>query len=168
MVKHLPNMITVCRILGSVFLLFCPVFSVPFYALYLFCGLSDMADGIIARKTNHTSELGAKLDSAADVLFMAASFIKFLPHIQLPGWQWIWVIAIGIAKISNLIRSTIYRNSFFSLHTPLNKATGLLLFLLPLTLPFIELKYSSAVVCSIATLSAIQERYRPGTDRTVV
>ena len=33
----------------------------------------------------------------------------------------------------------------------------LLLFLLPLTLSFIELKYSSIVICSIATYAAIQE-----------
>ena len=35
--------------------------------------------------------------------------------------------------------------------------SGLLLFLLPLTLSFIELKYSSIVVCSVATCAAIQE-----------
>jgi len=166
--KHIPNMITGCHILGSVFMLFFPVFSAPFYILYLLFGLSDMADGAVARKTNHTSELGAKLDSAADVIFAAASFMKFLPLIQLPGWLWIWVIAIGIIKISNLILGVIYRKTFLSLHTILNKTTGLLLFLLPLTLHFIELKYSSVVVCSIATLSAIQEGYHLGTGREVV
>ena len=40
----------------------------------------------------------------------------------------------------------------------MNKITGLLLFLLPLTLHFIDIKYSSLLVCSIATFSAIQER----------
>ena len=37
--------------------------------------------------------------------------------------------------------------------------TGLLLFILPLTLEFIEIKYCLIAVCIIATISAIQEGY---------
>ena len=39
----------------------------------------------------------------------------------------------------------------------MNKATGPLLFLLPLTISFVELKYTAIVACAIATISAIQE-----------
>ena len=39
----------------------------------------------------------------------------------------------------------------------MNKVTGGLLFLFPLTLGLIELKYSAVIVCSIATVAAIQE-----------
>ena len=39
----------------------------------------------------------------------------------------------------------------------MNKITGLLLFLFPLTLNFIELKYSAIVLGFVATFSAIQE-----------
>ncbi|MGX8715761.1 MAG: CDP-alcohol phosphatidyltransferase family protein [Lachnospiraceae bacterium] len=46
------NAITIFRMAASIVLLFCPVFSPIFYALYLIAGLSDMVDGIIARKTN--------------------------------------------------------------------------------------------------------------------
>ena len=46
------NAITGLRILVSMGLLFSPVFSPIFYGLYLVAGLSDIADGIIARKTN--------------------------------------------------------------------------------------------------------------------
>lgn len=49
--KQVANIITLCRILGSIGLVFCPVFSACFYGVYLFCGLTDMADGTIARKT---------------------------------------------------------------------------------------------------------------------
>ena len=45
------NAITIFRMAASIVLLFCPVFSPIFYALYLIAGLSDMVDGIIARKT---------------------------------------------------------------------------------------------------------------------
>ena len=69
MKKQIANIITVCRILGSVGLLFCPVFSACFYGLYLFCGLTDMVDGAIARKTGAASTFGARLDTVTDVLF---------------------------------------------------------------------------------------------------
>ena len=43
--KALANSITMIRILCSIALLFCPVFSLAFYALYLTAGVSDMVDG---------------------------------------------------------------------------------------------------------------------------
>ena len=95
MIKHIANILTAFRILGSILLLFFPVFSEVFYSIYLLCGFSDMIDGTIARMTNSASEFGAKLDTAADIVFV--------------------------------------------------------------TLSFVELKYSSVVVCSIATFAAIQE-----------
>ena len=73
MKKHIANILTGFRILGSMLLLFFPVFSEAFYALYLLCGFSDMIDGTIARKTNSVSEFGSKLDTAADLSFVAAS-----------------------------------------------------------------------------------------------
>lgn len=157
MAKYIANILTGFRILGSVLLLFFPAFSVGFYIIYLFCGFSDMIDGTIARKTNSTSEFGAKIDTVADLLFVAASIIRLLPAIHIPGWLWIWGGGIAVIKISNIILGYASKKQLISLHSIMNKITGLLLFLLPLTLSFIEAKYSSVAVCSIATFAAIQE-----------
>jgi len=157
MKKYIANILTSLRILGSVFLLFFPAFSVEFYCFYIICGFTDMIDGTIARKTNSTSEFGSKLDTVADIVFVTASLIKVLPTINIPWWLLIWGIIIAIIKIANIILGYVFKKQFISLHTILNKITGLLLFLLPLTLSFLELKYSSIVVCSIATFAALQE-----------
>ena len=157
MIKYIANIVTGCRILGSVLLLFFPVLSVEFYIIYIICGFSDMIDGSIARKTNSTSELGAKIDTVADLAFVTVSLIKILPTIHIPGWLWIWGLVIAIIKVGNIIWGYVSKKQFISLHTIMNKITGLLLFLLPLTLSFIELKYSAVVVCFIATFAAIQE-----------
>lgn len=157
MIKNVANILTGFRILGSILLLFFPVFSVSFYSIYLLCGLSDMIDGTIAKKTNSASEFGAKLDTVADLLFVAVSLIKLLPIIHIPGWLWIWGSAIAIIKIGNIIWGYVSKKQFIALHTIMNKITGFLLFLLPLTLSLVELKFSSLVVCSIATFAAIQE-----------
>ena len=164
MLKYVANIITSFRILGSILLLFFPVCSLKFYIIYLLCGFSDMIDGTIARKTNSVSDFGAKIDTAADLVFVAVSFIKLLPNIHIPWWLWIWSGTIAIIKIINIIWGYISKKQLLSLHTIMNKATGLLLFLFPLIIFFVELKYIAIVVCSIATLSAIQEWFYIATE----
>ena len=116
-----------------------------------------MVDGTVARKTNAVSEFGAKLDTASDFIFFAVALIKLLPVIHISKWIWVWIVIIAIIKIFNVILGFAYTKKLISLHTVMNKITGLLLFLLPPTLQFIEIKYSFAVVCIIATIAAIQE-----------
>ena len=157
MSKYIANIITSCRIFGSILLLLFPAFSVAFYIIYLFCGFSDMIDGTIARKTNSASKFGSQLDTIADLVFVVVSMIKLLPVIHIPRWLWIWGGVIAVIKISNIIWGYVSKKQLLSLHTTMNKVTGLLLFLLPLTISIMELKYTAIVVCSIATFSAIQE-----------
>ena len=159
MTKRIANILTSCRILGSVLLLFFPAFSLGFYIIYFFCGFSDMLDGTIARKTNTVSSFGSKLDTAADFVFMAVCVVKLLPKMNIPVWLWIWIAVIAIVKFTNIIWGFIRRKKLVDYHTFLNKTTGLLLFLLPLTLQFIVLTYSLAVVCTMATIAAIGEGY---------
>ena len=144
------------------------MFSAGFYGLYLFCGLTDMADGTIARKTGAASTFGSRLDSVADFLFAAVSFGKLLPVMGLPVWIWVWVAAIAAVKLVNLVRGFLRRKQIPSLHTVLNKVSGLCLFLLPLTVAFVELRYTVPVVCAVATAAAIQEGYYIATGRDIV
>ena len=157
MKKQIANIVSSFRILFSICLLFCPVFAVGFYCTYILCGFTDMVDGTIARKTNSASEFGARLDTISDFIFFVVSFIKLLPVIHIPKWMLVWVVVIAIIKICNVILGFIYKKKLISLHTVMNKITGLLLFLLPPTLQFIESRYSFAVVCIIATIAAIGE-----------
>ena len=168
MKKNIANMITGVRILGSILLAFIPAFSVPFKAVYLTCGLSDIVDGALARKTHSSSSLGAKLDTVADFLFAAVSLAKLLPYIPVPRWLQQWIATIALIKAANIGLGFIRNKRLMSVHSAMNKVTGLLLFLFPLTLGLVELKYSAVIVCSIATVSAIQEGYFIGTGRALV
>ena len=118
-----------------------------------------MIDGTVARKTGAVSNFGAKLDTASDFVFMAVCVVKLLPKINIFVWLWIWIAIIAIVKVINIVMGFIRRKKLVALHTFLNKITGLLLFLLPLTLQIIVPTYSFAVVCTIATIAAIQEGY---------
>ena len=159
MKKHIANIITSCRILFSICLLFCPVFSVSFYIFYLFCGITDMVDGTIARKTGAVSGFGAKLDTTSDFIFFAVSLIKLFHVIHIPKLIWVWIAIIAIIKLPNIVWGFVRKKKFETLHTVLSKATGLLLFFLPFTLHIVEQAYSFTVVCAVATASAVQESY---------
>ena len=159
MVKHLANMITGLRIIGSLTLLSFDVPSLPFYITYLLCGFSDMIDGAIARKTNAVSSFGSKLDTVADIVFMVVCAVKLLPMIYLPIWVWMWIAVIALIKVTNIVWGFVRKKQLVDYHAVLNKITGSLLFLLPFTLQFIEPMYSFAVVCMIATIAAIKEGY---------
>ena len=161
------NMVTGCRILCSILLLFFPVFSPWFYILYLTCGFTDMIDGAIARKTNTVSEFGSRLDTVADFLFVVACLVKLLPVIHIPNWLWIWIAVIVVIKLINIISGFVCKKRFVVEHTIMNKVTGLLLFLLPLTSFFMELQYSAIVACCIATFAAIQEGHFIRTGREI-
>ena len=158
------NVITGLRILTSSTLLFCPMFSPIFYALYLISGLSDMADGIIARKTNTVSEFGSRFDSIADFVFVAVCLIKILPVLDIPIWLYVWTAVIFFVKIINIISGYVMQKRYVAVHTTMNKATGVLLFMLPLTFTIVPLNYSGIPICSVATFAAIQEGHfiRPG------
>ena len=153
----LANLISGTRILCSAVLLICPAFSASFYVLYLMAGLTDMIDGAVARMTGTTSEFGAKLDTAADFVFVAVCLWKLLPSLAVPLWLWIWIVLIALIKMINTISGYVIQKRYVALHTVLNKVTGILLFVLPLTLPVVELKISAPLVCAAATFAAIQE-----------
>ena len=151
------NIITSCRILCSAVMLFFPAFSPVFYVLYCLAGFTDMIDGAVARKTDTVSESGSRLDTIADMVFAAVCMIKMLPVLTIPVWLWIGTGAVAVIKIINVISGFIVQKKFAAEHTVMNKITGFMLFILPFTLPFIDLTYSGGLVCATAIFAAVQE-----------
>ena len=151
------NVITGFRIVCAAALLFFPPLSPAFYALYVAAGISDMIDGAVARKTNTASAFGAKLDTVADFALVAACMIKLIPVLDLPVWLFVWIGIIALIKIINIATGYVMWKKFIAAHTAMNKLTGVLLFMLPLTLRIIDLRISGSVVCATASFAAIQE-----------
>lgn len=149
------NLITLSRIVLSIALLFLPTLSVTFGVLYLLGGISDMADGFVARKTHTESETGAKLDSAADLIFVTVCAVKLLPLVRLDTWLWIWVAAIALIKITAMVLRFTRVHTFMPPHSIANKLTGVLLLLLPLTLPLVDVRYPATLVCIVAAVQDI-------------
>ena len=71
--KQLSNIITLLRIAGSLGLLLSDVTNVLFWLVYALCGISDIADGWLARRLKCVTKKGALLDSLADICFVATT-----------------------------------------------------------------------------------------------
>lgn len=159
------NCITGCRILCSVVLLFVPVLSPAFYALYLTAGFTDMIDGAVARKTNTVSAFGSVLDTVADFIFFAVCLYKLIPVLQIPVWLWVWTGGIAAIKMFGIIFGLVVHKKFIAKHTVANKIVGFLLFVFPLTVSVLDSRCSGAAICAVATVAALQEAYLIKTAR---
>jgi len=153
------NVITAGRIVCSILLLCVPAFSIHFYIFYTAAGLTDMIDGPVARKTGMASEFGAKLDSAADLIFVVACIIKILPAVKWPIWILIWV---GIIVVIRIVKAVIRYKKYRRLepeHTVMNKICGGVAFAVPFLLGLNvgwQGKLSGVVIaCVVATVGAV-------------
>ncbi len=154
------NTITLSRILFSALLLVFPPSSFIFALLYFLCGITDVLDGFIARKLHTESEKGARLDSAADLFFALIYLVRILPHLNLPLWVWLWTAGIAIVKIAGILAASRKEQRLHIEHSFANKLTGLLVFLLPLSACFADVKYGAIPVCTAATAAVIGEMRR--------
>ena len=133
--KHLPNILSSLRIVGAVALLLSDVSSILFGALYIVCGISDIADGWLARKLKCVTRTGALLDSVADICFVACCAWKLLPILELPQWLWLWAGVIVAIKVVNQLSALVMYGRCCFPHTLANKWAGFLLFItVPMTL----------------------------------
>ena len=55
-------------------------------------------------------------------------------RIDVPIWLYIWILVIAIVKLFNIVIGYIRQKEFVAVHSMINKLTGVLLFVFPLTL----------------------------------
>ena len=94
----IPNLISIFRILlVPVFLVF--IINNRFLAglmVFVLAGLSDAADGMVARLFNQKSRLGSYLDPLADKCLLVAAFICLAAMYIIPLWLTVIVITRDI------------------------------------------------------------------------
>ena len=151
--------VTSLRIAASLFLLFPPLGSAGFLAVYALTGLTDALDGWLARKTGTASDFGAKLDSIADLFFYAILLLRLFPELwqRLPAEIWYAVALIILVRLAAYAAAAIKYHRFASLHTWLNKLTGGAVFLLPLALTVSTGVGYCIIVCILAFAASLEE-----------
>lgn len=97
----LANQLTLLRLLlipGFVLLIVYGRFG---WALVAFAvaGLTDALDGVVARRANQRTSLGAWLDPAADKLLLVTAFVVLtLPNLGLPNRLPLWLTVVVISR----------------------------------------------------------------------
>ena len=161
--KNLANLITSVRLIGAAVLVFLTPLSLPFHIVYTVCGLSDALDGPVARRLKIESRFGARLDSAADLLFYLVMMLRVLPWLVavLPGFIWIIVGVLCAARAVDYTYAAVKFHRFAAMHTVLNKLTGFMMFLIPYTMGLGDVftVYGFAI-CAVAAAAVIQELIR--------
>ena len=159
--KNLPNILSISRIAISGLLFFLGGYPVLFSILYLYCGISDVADGYIARRWKVESPAGAKLDSLGDVILYVLITTTFLFHtVLLKDALALWlVVSVFILKILNVIITKARFGEWGMMHTIGNKISGFVLYiLLPLyiLIPSIPLIIGVSAIIT-ALLATVEE-----------
>ena len=151
--------ITAARMAASCVLLFLPMGSVRFLAVYTLAGLTDALDGWLARKTGTASPFGARLDSIADLLLYGVLMLRLFPVLWkvFPGTIWYAVAAIVLVRLAAYAVSFCKFHRFAALHTWLNKLTGAAVFLLPYMLAVSAGIGYGWAVCLLALAAAAEE-----------
>lgn len=155
--KISPNKLSFIRIIFSLLLFFAKPLSYLFFIIYLICSISDVLDGYVARKYNLVTDFGAKLDSIADMTMFLSLIIVLLPVLNFTLEIYVLILIIVILKIASAIYCYIKFKKLSTIHSYLNKITGLLIILIPVLLIFAPSENLIAIICIIATITAIEE-----------
>lgn len=151
------DILTISRMAFSLPMFVLSPSSASFLMLYLLCGVTDALDGFAARRLHTESEKGARLDSAADLLFALVYAVKILPALSVPLWIWVWTAIIAAVKLTGIAVASKKANDLRIGHSFGNKLTGLLLFLLPLSAFVTDVQYGAVLACIAATVTAGME-----------
>lgn len=102
MLRHLPNLLSLLRLVAAPFAASAILAGHDALALIVFvaAGLSDGLDGFIARHWQAMSRFGAWLDPAADKLLMLATYVALLGVAAAPWWLVTLVIGRDLAIAS--------------------------------------------------------------------
>lgn len=157
--KIIPNIISLSRVILSISLLYVETFSAIFYLIYVLCGITDVLDGFLARKTNSLSNFGARLDSFADLVMWAVILLVLYPVIKVSNLMLLLIAVVAIIRFSSLSIAFIKYASFSSIHTYGNKLTGIVLFASILLIEYVNADILLIIVLIAAILSAIEELF---------
>jgi len=130
--RHIPNILSLLRIPFSIALLFLAKYPYWFLASYIVAGVLDGIDGILARRYNWTSELGAKMDSIGDAVFLVcaitASILTLDFHFEL--YTIIGLVTLIVLRLGNMVFTKSKFGKFAYIHSELVKRSTIPVFLL--------------------------------------
>jgi cardiolipin synthase len=117
MLRHLPNLLSALRLVAAPLAAWAILAEHDAAALLIFAGagLSDLADGFVARRWGFTSRSGAWLDPIADKLLMLLCLLALLGVGAVP----FWLVILMVARDATIATGALFAKLF---HLPLSIA----------------------------------------------
>ncbi|WP_456565930.1 CDP-alcohol phosphatidyltransferase family protein [Blastococcus sp. SYSU D00695] len=133
----LPNALSVLRLLGVplfLWLLLGPQADGWAVVVLMLSGVTDWADGALARELGQYSRLGALLDPAADRLYIVATLVAFVLRDVVP--LWVVAVLVGREVVLGVMLLVLRRYGYppLQVHYLGKAATFILLYAFPLLL----------------------------------
>jgi len=117
--KQIPNILSFSRVPLAIVLFFTSAMPAIFIPTYFVIGVTDAADGYLARRFHWESKLGEKLEAIGDITFivLALCAVFFKMGFTLKPYFWIEVGIIAFLKVSSLVFTRIKFKQWNSTHT---------------------------------------------------
>jgi len=160
MKQYIPNCLSISRVaaLPVLYILLLNDKRNAFFIVLILAALTDLLDGFLARKWDATSDLGKKLDSLADLLFfLSVLFFAWVLYPEIIRIYAVPILMITGLRILLIIWIFIRHNHLHMLHTWLNKAAGLLVFIFVSISVFYISHILIITVLTIGLLSILEE-----------
>ncbi len=156
---NIPNTLSMIRLLGVPLLFWLVRFdtSAWFIGWFIFLGLTDYLDGMLARRWNQTSEFGAMMDAIGDVAYYlaAAWFLIYLfPEYLAPNIPYIIFLLVIFAV--SLMVAKLKAGSLKFVHTHLSRLSGVLVFFGFLASFYMDTTWVIRAVVLVYTLAFIE------------
>jgi len=161
--RYIPNIISVSRLPFALALLFLRGRPVWFIACYAISGALDVLDGIVARRFHWESELGQKLDSIGDGVFIVSALLAAVITIELKISVYsysIFAVLLAIRAVNMAITWVKFRRVGF-IHTRSTRWSALPIYvLLPVSMYLGYLPNPPlAVALVLVSLAQLEETY---------
>ena len=159
MYRVIPDLLSFSRLCLAFVLLLTEPLSPIFLSILFVCGLTDMLDGLAARRFDACSEHGHIIDSISDIVLAVVLLYCLIPVVNWEGWMAIWIAVIAAVRIVAFVIGSVRYGRPAFVHTYLNKVAGVMLFLTPFLLVIIGAPITVAVVCSVISVSSVEYLY---------
>lgn len=148
---NIPNILTVLRILITPLFVIFLIRNQHGYALlvFVFAGVSDGLDGLIARWLNQRSDLGAVLDPIADKLLLTAAYITLGILRDIPGWLAVLVISRDVLIVTGIAVLT-FADIHFDIRPSLVSKWTTVFQILMVGVSLLDLDFSGAQTLKVA------------------
>ena len=157
--KQIPNILSVSRILLAISLLLFEPFTLLFMLAYIVACLTDMFDGLAARKLNAQSKLGATIDAVADHVLVVCIFISVAPVVGVGTWALWLVLGILLFKVVIVVFTLRKYGQAVMSHSYGHKLGATVCFLFPMFSLVIEANLAVAIIGVFMCIIMLEELF---------